>query len=202
MDMSWVLKATVIFFCGTLVLRIGGRKSISQMTIAQTVVMIGMGSLIIEPLAGKGLAITFLSAFTLVFFMIVLEYLELKSDFIERIFSGKAVIVIEDGKINIKNIKKLRLTVDRLETRLRQIGVSSIDEVKYATIEVSGQIGYELKDDKKPLTKGEFFYILSEIPELKSVIEQYRKNKSTELSKSILEEVKNPSIKDNSKKLR
>jgi uncharacterized membrane protein YcaP (DUF421 family) len=99
-------------------------------------------------------------------------------------------------------MKKLRLTVDRLETRLRQIGVAPIDEVKYATIEVSGQIGYELKDDMKPLTKGDFFDILSELAELKSVIEQYRKNKSTESSKNIPEEVINPSVKDNSKKLR
>jgi uncharacterized membrane protein YcaP (DUF421 family) len=29
----------------------------------------------------------------------------------------------------------------------------SIEDVKYATIEVSGQISYELKDNKKPLTR-------------------------------------------------
>jgi hypothetical protein len=54
----------------------------------------------------------------------------------------------------------------------------------------------------KPRTKGDFFDILRELAELKSVIEQYRKNKSTESSKNIPEEVINPSVKDNSKKLR
>ncbi|WP_238475939.1 DUF421 domain-containing protein [Clostridium manihotivorum] len=200
--MSLIWKAMVIFFCGTLVLRLGGRKSISQMTIAQTVVMIGMGELIIQPLADKSLTLTFIAAFTLVIFMLILEYLELKFNFIENIFSGKAVIVIDDGKLNTENMKKLRLTVDRLETRLRQIGVSSIDEVKYATIEVSGQIGYELKDDMKPLTKGEFFDILSEIPELKSKIQQYRINKNGDLDKSILGEIKNPDLKNNPNKLK
>ncbi|QAA35240.1 DUF421 domain-containing protein [Clostridium manihotivorum] len=202
MSMSLIWKAMVIFFCGTLVLRLGGRKSISQMTIAQTVVMIGMGELIIQPLADKSLTLTFIAAFTLVIFMLILEYLELKFNFIENIFSGKAVIVIDDGKLNTENMKKLRLTVDRLETRLRQIGVSSIDEVKYATIEVSGQIGYELKDDMKPLTKGEFFDILSEIPELKSKIQQYRINKNGDLDKSILGEIKNPDLKNNPNKLK
>ncbi|MVX65364.1 DUF421 domain-containing protein [Clostridium chromiireducens] len=46
------------------------------------------------------------------------------------------------------------MTIDRLETRLRQAGISStissINDVKYVTIEVSGQLGYELKYDKEP----------------------------------------------------
>ena len=95
--------------------------------------------------------------------MVISEYLEIKFDIFESLFSGKAVIVIDNGEIILKNLKKLRLTVDRLETRLRQNGVSSIKDVKTATIEVSGQIGYELKDDKKPLTKEDFITIMAEI---------------------------------------
>ncbi|GKU23279.1 DUF421 domain-containing protein [Clostridium folliculivorans] len=197
MEAVLIFKAIVVFIGGTLVLKLGGRKSISQMTIAQTVVMIGMGELIIQPLADKSLVRTFVSAFMLVFSMIFIEYLELKFDFMEKLFSGKSVIVIENGQLNIENMKKLRLTVDRLETRLRQIGVQSIAEVKYATIEVSGQIGYELKDDKKPLTKGEFMDLLGIIPQLKDIVANYKSNEGKANSSDIFSEIKGVTSKQN-----
>lgn len=177
MELSWILQTVLIFFVGTFALRIGGRKSISQMTISQTIVMIALGELLIHPVAGRGLLITFLVAFLLVFLMMITEYAQIKVDFLENLFSGKAVIVIEDGKLNIKNLKKLRLSIDRLETRLRQAGISSIEDVQYATIEVSGQLGYELKDNKKPLTKEDLAYLMAEISQMKEMIQCNTKSK-------------------------
>lgn len=170
MKIHWLLQTILIFYVGTFILRIGGRKSISQMTISQTVVMIGLGSLLIQPITGNGLLITFIAAFVLSVLMILTEYLEVKVDFIETFFSGKAVMVIENGELNIRNLKKLRLPVDKLETRLRQSGISSIEDVKNATIEVSGQLGYELKDNKKPLTKEDFNMLMGEIFKLKEAL--------------------------------
>ncbi|WP_161223038.1 DUF421 domain-containing protein [Clostridium beijerinckii] len=168
------------------------------MTISQTVVMIGLGSLLIQPITGNGLFITFLAALLLSCLMVLMEYLEIKVDFLETLFSGKAVIVIENGKLNITNMRKLRLTIDRLETRLRQAGISSIDDVKYATIEVSGQIGYELKDDKKPLTREDFRILVSEISEMKKVIEfnMMKQNKTSEKN-NIFQEISSKKFEGN-----
>ncbi|OOP72570.1 hypothetical protein CBEIBR21_16725 [Clostridium beijerinckii] len=192
------LAINTYFFVGTFILRLGGRKSISQMTISQTVVMIGLGSLLIQPITGNGLFITFLAALLLSCLMVLMEYLEIKVDFLETLFSGKAVIVIENGKLNITNMRKLRLTIDRLETRLRQAGISSIDDVKYATIEVSGQIGYELKDDKKPLTREDFRILVSEISEMKKVIEfnMMKQNKTSEKN-NIFQEISSKKFEGN-----
>lgn len=195
MDLSWVWQAALIFIIGTFILRIGGRKSISQMTISQTIVMIGLGSLLIEPVAGRGLLITFLAALVLTVLMMITEYLQVKVDFLETIFSGKAVIVIEDGKPNIENLKRLRMTIDKLETRLRQAGISSIEDVQYATIEVSGQLGYELKSNKKPLTQEDFVKLMGEISELKTMINS--KTKSTNERNDIFKEIKNESFEGN-----
>lgn len=169
MELNWFWQAVLIFIVGTFILRVGGRKSISQMTISQTIVMIGLGSLLIQPVTGKGLLITFLAAFVLTILMMISEYLEIKVDFLENLFTGRAVLVIENGEPNIKNLKKLRLSIDKLETRLRQAGISSIEDVKYATIEVSGQLGYELKDNKKPLTQEDFMKLMGEISQIKAM---------------------------------
>lgn len=200
MDLNWIWQSILIFFVGTFILRLGGRKSISQMTISQTVVMIGMGSLLIQPITGNGLFITFLAALLLSVLMVTMEYLEVKVDFLESLFSGKAVIVIENGNLNIKNMKKLRLTIDRLETRLRQAGISSINDVKYATIEVSGQIGYELKDDKKPLTKEDFRTLMAEISEMKKVVEVNIKPQNNKCGENnIFEEINSKKFEGNNR---
>lgn len=189
MQLSWIWKTILIFFVGKLILRIGGRKSISQITITQTIVMIGIGSLLIQPVSQKGLLITFLVAVLLIVLMIITEYLEVKFDIFETIFSGKAIMVVENGKPLIKNLRKIRMSIDRLETRLRQSGISSIEDVEYASIEVSGQIGYKLKDSKQPLTKEDFTTLINEISSLKKLIIS---DKKTYKSKNdIFKEIKN-----------
>ncbi|MCU5499364.1 DUF421 domain-containing protein, partial [Bacillus wiedmannii] len=79
----------------------------------------------------------------------------LKSNAFEKFITGKSKIVIENGILNVYNLKKMLLTVDQLEMRLRNQGISRIGDVKAATLEPNGQLGYELKEDAKPLTVGD-----------------------------------------------
>ncbi|KGR90953.1 hypothetical protein CD30_08655 [Ureibacillus massiliensis 4400831 = CIP 108448 = CCUG 49529] len=153
MDFTIVWETILIFSIGTIILKISGRKSISQMTIPQTVIMIAIGSLLIQPVTGRGLFPTFIVAFILVLCLVITEYIQLKNNATETAISGKAISVIENGHLNEKNLHKLRLPVDQLEARLRQEGIISINDVQYATIETSGQLGYTLKPEKQPATK-------------------------------------------------
>ena len=153
MDLNLIWQTLLIFIVGTIYLRISGRKTISQMTIPQTVIMIAIGTLLIQPVSGRGLWATFGIAGILVLSLILTEYIQLKFDKAETAISGKAVPVIQNGTIIENNFKKLRLTVDKLEERLRQVGITSIHDVQYATIESNGQLGYTLKPEKQPATK-------------------------------------------------
>lgn len=76
----------------------------------------------------------------------------MRSNFIEKMLTGEAKVVIENGQLHIENLKKMRLTVDQLEMQLRLHGVTAIQDVKIATLEANGQLGIELTDDAKPLT--------------------------------------------------
>lgn len=93
-DFSWIWKTIVIFYAGRFILRLGGRKSISQMTITQVVVMIGIGSLLIQPIAGENLWVTLGVGLLIIMLMILTEYIEMKFDIMETISTGKAKIVI------------------------------------------------------------------------------------------------------------
>lgn len=123
------------------------------MTVSQSIIMISIGTLLIQPVTGKGLWTTFGVAALLVLSLVISEYIQIKSDKLESLISGKSVAVIHDGELIEPNLRKLRLTVDKLEQRLRQMGIHSIKDVQTATIEVSGLLGYTLKPEKQPATK-------------------------------------------------
>lgn len=168
MDYSWIWKTVLIVLAGSILLRIAGRKSIAQMTVSQTVIMIAIGSLLIQPVAGGNLWVTFGVAAVLVMTLIIVEYVQLKSDSLETLLSGKSVIVIENGQLNVENLKRYRLTVDRLEMQLRNTGIARMSDVKWATLEPNGRIGYILKESAQPATKGDIDKLMGLINKLVS----------------------------------
>ncbi|MGM0875361.1 MAG: DUF421 domain-containing protein [Bacillota bacterium] len=191
MDLQFIWKAIVIVIGGVLILRLAGRKSISQLTVAQTVMMIAVGSLIIQPVGDRNIWITMLVTFLMVLTLLFIEYAALKSDVLETFIYGKSLLVVENGQINESNLKKIRLTVDMLEVRLRQQNIEKISDLQWATIEPNGQLGYMLKPGKQYATK-------DDIQMLKSMIEANQSNPPIETigtqtsgSDNIFTEVKN-----------
>jgi uncharacterized membrane protein YcaP (DUF421 family) len=149
-------KAVVLVLSGFLLLRISGRKSISQLTIPTTIVMISIGTIIVQPIIDQSMVKTIVTIALFVGILIIIEFLQVKVNLFERLFTGKSKIIIQNGQIVSKTLKEFRLTVDKIEMQLRQSGISSISDVKNATIEPNGKLGYELMPDAKPLTVGEF----------------------------------------------
>ncbi|MFC0525924.1 DUF421 domain-containing protein [Pontibacillus salicampi] len=150
--MNVVWESVVMVLTGVFLLRVAGRKSISQMSLAQTVIMISIGSIIIQPIIESSLWKTMTAASVFILVLVIIEGLQLKFNAIEAFITGKARIVVENGVVNQKELAKLRLSVDQLEMFLRQQGITSFADIKTATIEPNGQLGYELVDDAKPLT--------------------------------------------------
>ncbi|MDQ0254737.1 uncharacterized membrane protein YcaP (DUF421 family) [Evansella vedderi] len=161
MDLHFIWKGIVIVFGGVLILRLAGRKSISQMTVAQTVMMIAVGSLIIQPVGDRNIWITMIITLILVMTLLLIEFIAIKNDALESFFYSKPIIVIENGQIHEENLKRLRLTVDMLEVRMRQQSIQKISDVQWATIEPNGQLGFLLKPEKQPATKEDIQMLLS-----------------------------------------
>ncbi|MCM3690911.1 DUF421 domain-containing protein [Neobacillus niacini] len=187
--MSFIWQSLLLIVAGILLLRLAGRKSISQMTLAQTIVMISMGTIIVQPIVEKSVIKAVIGAAIFVATIVIIEFFEVKFNSFEKFITGKSKIVIENGTLNTKNLKRLRLTVDQLEMRLRNHGISKIADVKIATIEPNGLLGYELNDNAKPLTVGEFKQLLDLYFPLIQGAKDATQNKSQEKG-NIFEEIK------------
>ncbi|WP_064093266.1 DUF421 domain-containing protein [Rossellomorea aquimaris] len=170
MDVSLLWKAVIIVIGGTLLLRIAGRKSISQMSLAQVVIMIGIGSLLVQPIAGEGIWSTLIVGLMLVLSLIIIEYAQLKIDLFEKFISGRAKVLIKNGELQVDTLRKLRFSVDQLEMKLRQNQISSIKDIKEATLEPNGQLGFVLNPNKQPASNEDIQLLRQEIFALKQLI--------------------------------
>jgi uncharacterized membrane protein YcaP (DUF421 family) len=158
--MDWIWKSALLIFSGMILLRIAGRKSVSQMTVATTVIMISIGTTIVQPIANNHLWRAIGSAAVFIVILLIMEYLQVKLDWLERLMNGRATILIENGFVVSQNLRAVRMTVDQVEMQLRQKGISNIGDVKFATLESNGQIGYELMQHAKPVTIGDLERLL------------------------------------------
>lgn len=84
LDVLW--KAIVMLLVGTLLLRIAGPKSISQLTVQQTVIMISIGSIIIQPFIEHNLLETIYAATIFIVALVIMEKLSIQSDFLKNCF--------------------------------------------------------------------------------------------------------------------
>ncbi|KWX88472.1 hypothetical protein AMQ83_06520 [Paenibacillus riograndensis] len=165
MDLSWHLiwKCIFLVLTGILLLRLSGRKSIAQLNVATTIIMISIGELIAQGIIEKSVwrAIAAVALFLAV--LVVLELLEIRSERIQSLITGEAVIVIRDGQLDMQALRKLRITVNQLEMRLRQLGIANMDDIRRGFIEANGELGYELTEAAKPVTKRDLEILLSRI---------------------------------------
>lgn len=71
---------------------------------------------------------------------ITASVLMMKSRCFRRLICGNPVVVIEDGKLLQKQLKRLRMSTEDLFAQLRQQDIFSIDEVQYCIVETNGSV--------------------------------------------------------------
>ncbi|MBP1932137.1 DUF421 domain-containing protein [Ammoniphilus resinae] len=158
--MNFIWHAIVMLSVGFVLIRILGKKTVGEMTGLEIITLLAMASMIGHAMPDHGVMKTIIILCIFVSLLILVQFLSLKYDTLEKWIMGKASLVIRNGTVQHKNLKKLRLTVDQLEAKLREKGITSFADVKTATIEISGELGYELTKQAKPVTVGELEQIL------------------------------------------
>ena len=181
--MNYILEALAILFTGFCLLRIAGKKTVAEMTGLETITILAIASTTGHAISENGLIKTIFALCALVGFLLLIQFLTTKFNFIERLFIGKALPVIQNGVIIPNNLKKLRMSTEQLEARLRENGISSIIDVKTASIEITGELGYELMGYAKPVTLGEVEQILNKLQS--NILQQLNVNEHNPLKKPV-----------------
>ena len=119
-----------------------GKRQISDMQPSELVVTLVVSDIASLPMqnTSQPLLSGVIPVLVLVSLEIAASALMMKSRLFRRLICGNPVVVIEDGKLLQKQLKRLRMSAEDLFAQLRQQDIFSIDEVQYCIVETNGSI--------------------------------------------------------------
>lgn len=131
-----------------------GRKQVSQLSMFDYVIGISMGSIAAEMTVIKNTSFSdgLIAMTTYAIIAYVISFITLKSNKFRYIFSGTPIILIQDGKLIRKNLKKSLLDINDLLQEARSNGYFTINEIGYAIMEACGKISFLPKTENRSVT--------------------------------------------------
>lgn len=148
-----IIRGTIVYVLALFLIRNIGTKLISQMNFFDFVMGVSMGSIISASVINRESAtksgVTALFLFTSL--TIITSYASIKSFTLRKVVDSVPVVLIENGIILDKNMKKVRITINELMMKLREKNAFNLADVEYAIMEVNGQLSVLIKAEKRPL---------------------------------------------------
>ena len=138
-----IVFRTVVFYTALIVLlRLMGKRQLGQMEPSEFVVTMLLANLASIPLENPDLPIHYgLVPMGLIYAAeIGLSWLSLHNVRLRRLLCGKPVILIDNGKLVMENLRRARINLDELSCHLRTQGILAVDVVQFAILETNGTI--------------------------------------------------------------
>lgn len=151
---STIIRTVILYFIVTVGIRVMGKRQIGDLQPNELVVTLLISEIAAIPLQDTSQPIIngVIAIFMLVILEIVISVLAMKSIFIRKLISGKSVVVIKNGVLDQKAMKKVRITVLDLIELLRGQNVFDIGTVQFAVLEVNGNLSVLLKTGERTPT--------------------------------------------------
>lgn len=151
------VRAIMAFLSLLIFTELLGKKQISQLTSFDYILGITIGSI-------AGSMTTDLSSmawphwvglFTWITAGLAIDFLTTKSRTAAIYIEGEPVIIIMNGKILEKNMRKLRYTASNLQQQLRCKDIFDISEVQFAVLEANGELSVLKNPGLQSVTKND-----------------------------------------------
>jgi uncharacterized membrane protein YcaP (DUF421 family) len=142
--MDVVLRGVFAFLLVFLITRIVGRRELGTLEPFDLILLVVLGDLIQQGVTQSDYSVTgmTLAVGTITLMTVLVSYLSFRFGRLRPLLDGEPIVMIQDGKVLDRNLKRERLTEEELamEARLQQI--DSLDKVEWAILEKGGQISF------------------------------------------------------------
>ncbi|MED3725454.1 DUF421 domain-containing protein [Priestia filamentosa] len=141
-------RTVLLYLVIVLIFRLMGKREIGELSILDLVVFLMIAEIAVIAIEDteSPLLNNFLPMATLTVLQIGFAVWALKNQHIRRILDGRASIIIENGQIREREMKKQRYNFNDLLIQLREKDISNIEDVEFAILETSGKLSVIKKD--------------------------------------------------------
>lgn len=135
-------------------IRLMGKRQLGELQPSELVITILISNIASLPIEDTNIPMILgvIPVLILVSFDILISNISLKSKGFRSFISGSPMIIIHDGMIDQKQLRKLRFSIDDLMESLRQSGIFDLQEVEYAIVETTGKVSVLQKCDTQSVT--------------------------------------------------
>ena len=146
-----IVRTLILYIFIIAALRLMGKRQISDMQPSELVVTLVVSDIASLPMqnTSQPLLSGMIPVMVLVGLEILTSVLMMKSRTVRKLVCGNPVVVIEDGKLLQKQMKRLRMTNSDLLEQLRQQNVFSLNDVQYCIVETNGALSVLEKPEKR-----------------------------------------------------
>lgn len=150
-------RTIVLYLVLIFSIRLMGKRQIGQMEPSEFVVTMLTANLASIPMQDSGIPLLsgLVPILTVLGLELVLSFLSMRSISFRRLLCGKPVILIENGRILQKNLRRTSITLDELTGHLRQKDVLDLRTVQYAILETDGDLSVFPYPAHRPATAKE-----------------------------------------------
>jgi uncharacterized membrane protein YcaP (DUF421 family) len=141
--METVIRGAVVFIVLLVIIRLSGRRTLAQMTAFDLVLVLIVAETTQQALLGDDFSIAnaVILIITLFTLDILMSYLKEHSPRAEKLLDGVPTVLISLGKPDDRALKRARVDIeDVLESARSKHGVERLDQIKFAVLEVGGDI--------------------------------------------------------------
>ncbi len=148
------IRTVIVFFCILFSMRLMGKRQLGELEASELVVAVLISDLAAHPLQDVGIPLMngLLPVAILLCCELLISWLNVKSDRFRVFCFGAPSILLQDGQIREKELKKNRFTLDELCEELRGKGVTDLSTVQTAVLETDGTLNVLLKPSEQPVT--------------------------------------------------
>jgi uncharacterized membrane protein YcaP (DUF421 family) len=142
--MDLVARAVIVFFVIFLITRVVGRRELSTMEPFDLILLVVTGDLVQQGVTQSDYSLTGAVTViaTIALLTVLLSYLSFKVPRLRPVIDGEPLVLVQDGSVIERNLRRERITRDELLAEARQQQIASLDEVRFAVLETSGAISF------------------------------------------------------------
>jgi uncharacterized membrane protein YcaP (DUF421 family) len=142
--MDIVIRAALAFVFILLLTRIVGRRELNTLEPFDLILLVTIGDLVQQGVTQNDFSVTglVLAVGTIAVLTVLFSYLPWRFQVLRPVLEGEPVILIEDGNVIEKNLRRHRLTHEEIAAEARFQQIDRLQKVRWAVLETSGKISF------------------------------------------------------------
>jgi uncharacterized membrane protein YcaP (DUF421 family) len=142
--MDIVLRSAVIFVFMMIVVRLLGRRELSKMEPFDLLILVVIADFVQQGVTQQDYSVTgaVLAVGTFGLLIVATSWLSWRFPRTRPLLDGNPVVLVEDGKPIMDNLRRERISVEELAAQARLQQIASMNTVRWAILETNGDISF------------------------------------------------------------